>query len=300
LTTGKGKVSAAFNWQHAQYDSLAGLNLANGDLRFAQNVRNAEGVPLPRSYSSVKANLSSDIYVGFINWGVTNDLDIGVAVPWVRISLAVDAGLFSSTNEDLTPGGHLLVIPTTSASGVGDIAVFGKYHLWHQGEGGFAAKLEARLPSGDPNELRGTGVTRTQVSAIWSKGGSVSPHANVGYELWSDRIALSDTVFVKNQINYAFGLELKAHPRATAIMDFVGRRLLHGGQTVYRTGTLGPGVVGELLQPSPKGFNVISFAPGIKWNVVGDVLLIGNVLSSLTNAGLRANVIPVVGFEWAF
>ena len=42
------------------------------------------------------------------------------------------------------------------------------------------------------------------------------------------------------------------------------------------------------------------FAPEIKWNVAGNVLLTGNVLASIANKGLRANVIPVVGFDWAF
>jgi len=105
---------------------------------------------------------------------------------------------------------------------------------------------------------------------------------------------------VKNQANYTFGVEVKAHPRATAIVDIVGRRLLNGGQTSYRTDEFAPGVVGGFLGAVPKGFNVISVAPGVKWNVAGNVLLTGNVLASVTNNGLRANVISVVGLEWAF
>jgi outer membrane putative beta-barrel porin/alpha-amylase len=246
-------------------------------------------------------DLSSDTIVGFASFGVTNNFDVGIAVPWVRIALDADLGLFSASGIDLTPGGHLLVVPRTSASGVGDVAVFGKYHVWHRKEGGLAAEIQLRLPSGDTNSLRGTGVTRTLVSAIWSQGGDVSPHANVGYEFWSAPVLISSggDVFAKNQVNYAFGVEFQAHPRATATVDVIGRRQLHGGQIGYQTVAIGPGSI-DLLVALPEGLNVVSLAPGIKWNVAGNVLVTGNLLTSLINNGLKAKLIPVVGFDWAF
>jgi hypothetical protein len=302
LTSGKGKVNAGFQWLHAHYDSLSGLGMLNGDLRPVQNVRTAEG-PAPVSYSSIKVNATSDINVGFLSYGVINDLDVGVAVPWIRVSLGADAGLFSATNQDLTPGGHLLVIPHTSASGVGDIAVFAKHHLWHQGDpnddGGLAAGVELRFPTGDMNNLRGTGVTRTLFSAIWSHGGIVSPHANIGYEYWSKKIQLTDA-YLKDQINYAFGAEIRSHRKATITVDIVGRRLLNGGASGYRTVPLFPGVIGEVLRTFPQSLDVVSAAPGVKWNVAANVILAGNVLASITNGGLRSNLTSVVGFEWAF
>ena len=66
--------------------------------------------------------------------------------------------------------------------------LFGKYRVVRQQDGGIAAAVELRLPTGDKNELRGLDVTRT-FSGIWSKGGRVSPHANIGYEFWSDNCA---------------------------------------------------------------------------------------------------------------
>jgi hypothetical protein len=308
-TNGKGKASAGFNWLHAGYDSLGGLALTNGDLRPVQNAR---GMPPPQSeddllaltsYTSLRMNLTSDTYVGFGAYGLTNNLDVGAAIPWVRVSLGADVGLFKATDEDITPGKHAFVMPTTTASGLGDVAIFGKYRVWHQGDGGLAAEVEVRLPTGDTNSLRGTGVTRTLVSAIWSHGGTLSPHAHVGFEFWSRGIALhaSGTPSVKDQINYALGLEILAHPRATVMVDVIGRRLLGGGQLAYRTETIkGTPVKVDRLTPTSKALDVVSLAPGIKWNVAGNVLLTGSVLASITNKGLRANAIPVVGVDWAF
>jgi hypothetical protein len=299
LTIGKGKASAGFNWLHAGYDSLGGLNLANGDLRPIRDARAADGTPLPYFYSSVRLGLTTDTYVGFVTYGVSNDLDVGVAAPWVRISLSADVGLFGPGDEDLSPPGHLLVLPRTTASGVGDIAVFGKYRLWHHGEGGLAAELQVTLPTGNTSDLRGTGVTRTLVSAIWSRGGKLSPHANLGYELWSKAIPLNVDVFGRNQVEYGFGVELQVHPRATILLDVVGRRLLHGGAVGYEADSF-LGITSQALGALPKALDVVSCAPGVKWNVAGKVLVTANTLLSLANRGLRANVIPVIGVEWAF
>jgi hypothetical protein len=301
LTIGKGKASAGFNWLHAGYDSLGGLNLANGDLRPVRDARAADGTPLPYFYSSVRLGLTTDTYVGFVTYGVSNDLDVGVAAPWVRVSLSADVGLFGPNDEDLSPPGHLLVLPHTTASGLGDIEVFGKYRVWHHGEGGMAAELKVTLPTGNTSDLRGTGVTRTLVSAIWSHGGKLSPHANVGYELWSNAVMLDATgnVFARNQVDYGFGVELQVHPQATILFDVVGRRLLHGGVLGYEA-VSSPGSTLETLVDLPKGLDVVSFAPGVKWNVAGRVLVTANTLLSLANQGLRANVIPVIGVEWAF
>jgi hypothetical protein len=239
--------------------------------------------------------------VGFANFGVTKNLDVGLAVPWIRLGVDAMFREFSAANVDISPPGNPLAVPRTSNSGVGDIAIFGKYHLWHQHEGGLAAEIELRLPTGDTNNFRGTGVTRTLVSGIWSRGGRVSPHLNLGYEFWSAAVPISSSgdVFAKDQLSYAFGAEFEPHPRATLSVDVVGRRQLNGGQVGYRTLSLGPASI-DLLVPLPHALNVVSLAPGIKWNAGGNVLVTGTVLTSLVNKGLRANVIPVIGLECAF
>jgi hypothetical protein len=298
LTTGRAKVSAGFNVLHANYDSFGDANLKNGDL---QPVRNLQSPLTPISYTTLKLNLISDTVVAFGHAGVTDDLDIGVAIPWVRVKMDAEGSFFNAAGADL--GQHLLV-PSTTSAGVGDIAIFGKYRLWRQADGGLAAAIEARLPTGDRDALRGLDVTRTLVSLIWSKGGRVSPHANAGYEFWSDGVLIASdgSVSAKNQAKYAFGVEIEAHARATLVVDVVGRRVLNGGQVGYRALATTGGSAGsaEGLVGLPEGINQIALAPGGKWNVWRSILLTANVLAPLTTEGVRARIIPVFGVDWAF
>lgn len=296
MTGGKRILTAGGNWLHANYNSLDGYNLHNGDYK----VGVATGLPV--GWTSLLLNLTADTFAGFAAYGLTDRLDVGVGIPFIRVSIEGEVGLHTPDGVDITPGGHLFSLPKATASGIGDIAVFGKYHIWGKDRGGLATEVEMRLPTGDTENLRGAGVTRTTVSAIWSLQGKLAPHASVGYEYWSKRVVLDGIggVFARDQIHYAFGLEVEAHPRATVLVDIVGRRLRHGGQSEYQRTPIGPDAFIDFLGAVAKPLDVVSIVPGIKWNVEGNVLLTANMLTSLRNLGLRANVIPVVGVEWAF
>jgi Putative MetA-pathway of phenol degradation len=297
LTTGRGKISAGLNWLHATYRSFDGQNLRNGEFRLSQSISGF--APLPTaSYSALTMRMSSDTLVVYGHAGVTDSLDVGVAVPWVSVKLDAEAGFFNASGTALAAS----ALPVNQAAGIGDVAIFGKYRIVRHNDGGVAAAIEARLPTGDKDALRGLNVTRTLVSGIWSQGGTVSPHVNVGYEFWSAGVPISATgdVSAKNEFKYAFGVEIQAHPRATVVVDVIGRNLMHGGRVVYQSFSGPSGSSIDALVASPHGVQQVLFAPGIKWNVWESVLVTANVLAALSNNGLRADAIPVIGIDWAF
>jgi hypothetical protein len=246
----------------------------------------------------VALNLSSQTLVMYGHAGVTNDLDVGIAVPWIRVKLDAQGGIFNANGANLAGSS----IQETSSSGVGDIAIFGKYRFWRQPEGGAAVAVEFRLPTGDKFEMRGLDVGRTLIAGIWSQPGRISPHVNIGYEFWSDSVPISadGTVSAKDQFKFAFGAEFKAHPLATVVIDVVGRSLRHAGSVGYQSFS-GPGGSSiDALVALPEGVTQTALVPGIKVNVWKNTLLTGNLLTSLSNKGLRANIIPVVGLDWTF
>jgi hypothetical protein len=297
LTAGRAKVSLGGNWVYSSYDSLGGFSLERNELQLAKNV-NDPGLPRVAS-TAFNVNLDTHTVAGFVQVGVTDNFDIGAIVPWVRVALSAD-GLF------LGPDGSTqgrVDVPRARAWGIGDMGIFGKYLLWRQSEGGVAAAFDVRLPTGDEDELRGLGITRTTAALIWSKGGRVSPHANFGFEFWSKEVPISASgdVSIRHQVKYAAGLEIDAHPQLTVLVDFVGRQLLGGGKLAYQTFTApgGTGTVDALVGQS-EGINSFWIVPGAKWNVWRRVLLTANLLTTLANDGLRANFTPVAGIDWSF
>ena len=296
LTAGRAKVSIGANWVYTSDDSLGGFSLEGNELLLAKNVNSPA---LPRvSSTALNVNLDTHTVAAFGQVGVTDSFDIGVIVPWVRVDLGAE-GLYLGPNG--TTEGRLTV-PRARAWGIGDMGIFGKYLLWRQTDGGIAAAFDVRLPTGDKDELRGLDITRTTASLVWSKGGRVSPHANIGFEFWSKEVPISATgdVSIRHQLKYAAGVELDAHPQLTVLVDIVGRQLRGGGQLAYQTfGNSTIGTVDALVGQSG-GINSFWIVPGAKWNVWRRFLLTASVLTSLKNDGLRAKITPVAGIDWSF
>ena len=310
LTLGKGKLNAGFNFLDRRYDRLDGLDLKGFDVfRF-------RGGSLPIQRSTLELETTTDTVAAFAHYGLLDNLDIGVMVPWVHISVSGSSRAFGEAGDELQR-----VLLDSSHSGVGDIAILGKYRFWQFGpppavgaaaNGGLAAGIAVRLPTGDEDALVGLGLTRTLVSLIGSANlGRFSPHVNVGYEFWSKDVSIertfranSDTLSVGDQFQYAAGFEFAVHDRLTLIEDVVGRYLRGGGRLGYQPFAF-PGNVAnvrgaEALVAMADGVNTVILAPGAKWNFYSNVLLSGTVLIAMTREGLQDLVTPVIGMEWSF
>lgn len=302
ITAGRGKVSVGVNYLHANYDSLGGLDLKDGSFQPAKNIHATQFPFSITSATRAQVRLASDTFVAFVQAGITDRLDIGAVAPFVSMSLSLD-GAYLGVNgsplpESIAP---VVSVPTTTSSGIGDTAIYAKYKLVKQPDGGLSASAELHMPSGDKNELRGLGITRTMVSAIWSKGGRVSPHANVGYEFWSDAVDLvaDGTIAAKDRITYALGAEFDVSPRFTVLGDLVGSSVRDAGKIGYQTFSVSGGSA-DLLVALPQGINIVSVAPGVKVNAWRNLLLTGSLLATISKDGLRAKWIPVVGIDFSF
>jgi hypothetical protein len=303
LTSGEGKVSIGVNFLAANYDRLGGLSLNRMQLASVT----APSPTVARSgIASLVVTSKTTVLSGVI--GVTDRLDVGVAVPLV--SVKVDGISWVQNNA-----GDVLLTSQGSgiSSGVGDVAVLAKYRFLAFGggqpdPGGLTATGTIRLPSGDKDNLRGLGVTRVLGSIIASSGrGRFRPHANAGFEWWSQGVdvvtdfAENTTVTARHQIQYAAGLEVEAAPKLTLNCDFLGRQILGGGQVGFRTVTPPANSFGVTSQSSAvalsEGIQKLTLVPGLKLNLKGTLLLSLNTLISLRDSGFHARFIPVVGVD---
>jgi hypothetical protein len=311
-TSGRGRFSGGANLLRRSYDSIAGQDLQ--DLEVAR----LRGTDAPAETTRLNVDVVSETVAVFGHVGITNNFDVGAAVPFVRLRL-------SGLSRAFLPGGGELGTESVHAesSGVSDIAVVGKYQFWKSVStaggpltSGLAALVTARFPTGEEENLRGLGITRTMLSLVGSGViGRVSPHFNIGYELWSDGIEIpsdflaNTTVTAKDQIVYSGGVEVDVHPLLTANVDVLGRYIRGGGKIEARELQYDPrtnplaaefGIQSATVLVARGGVNTVSLAPGLKWNLWQGALLSLHSLITMTSGGLTDRITPVVGLDWAF
>ena len=307
LTTGAGKMSAGASLAVATYDNLGDFSLARMQL---SSIRAAS--PVVSRTGNASLVLSSETLVMTGTVGATDNLDLGVAVPMVKVKL--DGLSWVQRGDGVIAlhanGGGI-------ASGLGDVAVMAKYRLLRLGKdqpdpGGLAVMLTSRLPTGNRENFRGLGMNRVMGSVLFSSGkGKIRPHANAGFEWWEKPVHVatalppSFSVAVRHQIQYAVGAELEAAPKLTLLMDVLGRHVRGGGEIATRTYTLPAGnIFGvetfEAAAVTDHGIRKITLAPGLKWNVRGTFVFSFNALVPVIANNLYDKFTPVIGLDWTF
>jgi hypothetical protein len=271
--------------------------------------------------------------------------DVGVAIPFDNVDLdaRVDGRIFrlgsgsAATHSFDTNGADRATFTESgSSSGLGDLSIRAKYNFHRGDTTSLAAGLDLRLPTGDADELLGTGATRAAMTFIYSGDyGSVSPHVNVGYTLSSgESSAAANQIDVDatdhrldlvpnlttadidlefpDELNYVFGLNVAAGPKVTVGFDLHGRTLLDVSRFEVRDNSYENRGTGALPQPAfistrefslleDKGkVNLLLGVIGAKINVAKTLLLNANVLFPLSDGGLKPKPTLVVGLDYVF
>ena len=289
LTTGRGTTSFGLNVFDATYDTLSGLPLNN--LRVAT----FRGPQPFISSSTLNLRIRSQTAALFASMGVTDNLDLAIGVPLVRLS--IDAAM-----TQVEPGiGSAILLANGSSTGFGDTAVLGKYRFWSSTneQTSLAAMFSLRL-------------WRTMVGAIASTSiGRLAIHANGGYEFWDKSVALSnnqpgptDQIWgLSDQVHYGAAVEFELHPTFTIMVETMGRHVRNAGQlnSVSFDTELSPelGIDGvNLLQVTSGRLRKIVFVPGIKWNIGGNRIVSFGLRMAQADTGLKDTLTPLVGFNW--
>jgi hypothetical protein len=314
-TLGRSRVNLGMSYTHSSYSELDGRSLEGGDIKFYL----PHEALTPRSFvegdvleASLRLNLSSDTTVFFVTAGLLENLDVGIAVPFQRVSmdLTYRATVLDFATRNSAPNLHVFAnnsktadfSTSESASGVGDVLVRAKYNFHRSAGKAFAAGLDVRMPTGDEKNMLGNRAAQTQVYLISSmSAGRVGPHFNVGFTK-----AGSDGA---DQFNYVAGAEMAASPRLTIVGDVIGRTFIDTFRLEndvithpYRQADTAPEEVVSLNTVRARRGNVNSVlgAIGVKFNPVSNILINGHLIFTITDAGLRRNLTPVLGFDFSF
>jgi hypothetical protein len=350
LTAGRGRFNAGMNFQHLSYSSFEGRDLEDGSIRFY--LRHAEcctsggpaGPPtfgiinnpngtrsdpffegdLIQTALSLKAKTDSFVFFG--NYGLTDRLDIGLAIPLVRVEL--DATMVASILRLATgtglihtfEAGNLAATERTfsaagTATGVGDIVLRSKYRITGGAGAGLAAAVDFRLPTGDQDNLLGAGAQTKLFLIASSNSERWGQHVNVGYSFASGELGAvaplgAGAVDVPDEFNYTAGVEYVAESRVTLIADVVGRVLRDAGRLTPRLKTFefvqgangGPMASAQFeeFEPREGNLHLMFGTAGVKFNPFGNFLINASVLVPVTKSGLRSRVGAVIGIDYAF
>lgn len=285
LTAGRNQASLGLGYRSTSYDSIDGRNLQDGTLVSTASVLRGESTPF--DVETVTLRIRTDTMTVTGNYGVSDRFDIGGAIPIVRVSLR-------GQRVDTYRGRALLqATGAASASGLGDIVLRAKYNALRAGASGVAIAGEARLPTGNADELRGAGRTTVTPRLIGSyEKARVGVHGELAYSFRE----------MSNTLGYAAAMTVVAVPRLTIIGEVSGLRF----------GDLGR--LTDATQPHPRlvGVDTIRLSGvdqtthrllavvGVKWNVLDTWLVTANLRRPLTVAGLDAGWVPTLTLDYAF
>ncbi|HXA78405.1 MAG TPA: transporter [Candidatus Acidoferrales bacterium] len=319
-----------------------------------------EGDPcFVRDYIQTSNNidLTTNQYTIYLTYGITSRLDFSAAIPILDVRMAVISRAtivpnsvapaainapgnvwhsFNPSNPALTsqcasqvPCLNATFSDSSSAVGIGDVVLRGKYTVYKGERLAVAAGVDVRLPSGDATNFLGSGATGVEPFGVISYRARVTPHASVGYEINGDSVLAGTNIVpgatnpvakgsLPNRLLYIVGADVRVTRRLTGAFDLYGQRLFgspelvsepytdHGncsGSTnalavncaVYTPGTTHPDVAQQITD-----VNVLDASLGLKYRVWGRLVLTGNVLLKLDDGGLRSRVVPLVGASYSF
>jgi len=284
LTAGRGQASFGLTLQELRFTSLDGRNLRDGSLVTTANQFVDESAPFDAD--TLTLDINAHIATFYANVGVTDWMEVGIAAPMVDLTL-------DGTRNDTYRGRTFTQATATArAIGLADLVARMKATVYHDGGTGVATAAEIRFPTGRQQDLLGTGTTSAKFSAIGSlESGRMSTHANAGVTVGG----------LAREVSYGGALALAVAPRATVTAELLGR-WINGGGHIIDVSEPHPtlqGVETTRLVPDGTALQMITFAPGLKWNVSDTWVLAANIALPLTSGGLTARVTPFVGLDYA-
>jgi hypothetical protein len=313
LTIGARRLTVGLTFQHTEWRSLAGQRLSTGFYahdKFVDDFYTPDFQPVIERFGS-RIDLSTDRATVNVTFGLANRLDLNVIVPFGHATVIggpdyTYSGLQSGTIYRLATDTF-----SASASGISDVSLRGKYLLISSPRFAFAAIGEIRFPTGDAENLLGTGKRAEKLTGVGSLTlGEFSTHFEAGYLIAGNGLTFNRdprlaqprllTAEPSDEITLTVGADSAITDRLTLTTDLLLRTLRNSAQIVRRvyTQTATREVVG--YEPVPGAVSLVLGTVGGKVLIGGDWLLTASVLVPLNSSGVKPHITPVIGFERAF
>jgi len=306
LTIGHGRLNVGMNFQHVGFDHLEGRSLRGGEIVGYLGVKPFEDDFGVFFADTLDLTVTTDTLNAFATYGLTDRLDIGVAVPINRVSM--NASLTSRVGNTVsgisTTTTPVVTSDSGTASGIGDVVIRAKYNMLNRKTFAIAESADVRLPTGDELNLLGIAGSQVKLGFIASAvAGKVSPHLNLGYTISGSSSAADDPdTFVfppSEEFNYAGGADYALSLRTTIAFDAVGRILRKAGTVTMEPSTFGPQFP-QFRYNSGEDLHLLLGSVGVKVNPFANMLVTASVLFPMTNSGLTDSLTCMAGGDYSF
>ncbi len=321
-TIGRGRFSFGYTYQFFSFDQLEGIDLTRVPSVFTHDDFQLGGgrTDVVTTRNTIDASVGQ--WTGALTYGLTDRLDLSVAVPIVSTHLEViSAATIERVGTLGSPNVHFFADPDApggfgsertfsaggSASGIGDIIMRLKGSLLRSAGSGLSVGVDVRAPTGDERNLLGSGAAGVKpfVAASWTLK-RFAPRVNLGYQWNGSSVLAGDPetgrkADLPDQVLYAVGADFGVSDRFSLTGDWLGRYAIDSPRVSVHTFT---------PKGSPVGFDDMIFgtssywassaAMGCKANVGGRVLIDFNLRFTVDNNGLTDRVTPLIGVEYGF
>jgi hypothetical protein len=295
-TTGKGTFTVSGTYSFSNFDQVNGkssIELVLHHCLLPECVTNIASPYLQDTiHVNVKFRLKSQALTMSAVYGVSDRLDVGIVIPYIRndLQVAADAVIVPGPNS-LPPDPHQFDLNvetpgqygTGTAIGIGDIVARAKFRLLPKSTPFDTAVLaDVSLPTGDKQNFLGTGEVRTKVTLVASTTiRNLIPHLNVGYEAnWGESKL--------NSIDYRFGSEYAVRPTLTLAGEILGVVRPNASKLFQTTALEGQTLIGR---------SEIDGAFGGKYQLSKNRAFLFNLLFPLNDRGVRASSVVTIGVQ---
>ncbi len=318
-TIGRGRLSVGFNYQYFSFDSLDSVDLSAVPALFTHDDFQLGGgrLDVVTTANSVEASLAQ--WTGAITYGLTDRIDVSLAVPVVRTTLSVLSNARIQRigtvdpavhffHDDTAPGGfgdRKQFSAVGSASGVGDLIVRVKANALREGHRALAVGIALRLPTGDEKDLLGSGALGAKpFAALSTNVGRLSPRANVAYQ-WNGKSVLANDVRLglkgglPDQLLYVAGTDVGVNERFSLALDVLGQHVFDTPLLLARPFEVGTtGLSFPDISFRTGSIDAVAGSAGLKVNIAPHILANFNLRFHIAGGGLTDRVTPLIGIEF--
>ena len=320
-TIGRGRFAFGYNMQQFSFETFDGLRLSHVPAVFTHDDADLGGgrSDVIATNNAIAASVTQTTVS--LTYGATERLDISVGVPVIRTSLSVVSSatihrigtsantaihFFRDPDAPGTYGSQRTFVGEGTAMGLGDVVVRAKGTAFKNTRGGLAIGVETRLPTGQEENLLGSGSFGVKAfEAVSATFGRVAPHVNVAYQWNSESLLAGDVARgikgeLPDELSYVLGADIGVEKRLSIAFDVLGRHSPDAPRLSSRTFTGADHTTYPDITFSVGSLNVVSGAIGMKANLAGTLLATFNLQFKLNDAGVRTRVTPLIGLEYGF